>query len=35
MDRVDLSMRTDSKDKMVNEPLSHLFTDAVLPLHGS
>jgi hypothetical protein len=35
MDRVDLSMRTDSKETMINKPLSHLFTDAALSLHGS
>jgi hypothetical protein len=35
MDRVDLSMRTDSKETMINKPPSHLFTDATLPLHGS
>jgi hypothetical protein len=35
MDRVDLTMRTDSKEAMINKPLSHLFTDAMLPLHGS
>jgi hypothetical protein len=35
MGRVDLSMRTDSKETMINKPLSHLFTDATLPLHGS
>jgi hypothetical protein len=35
MDRVDLSMRTDSKETMINKPPSHLFTDAALPLHGS
>jgi hypothetical protein len=33
MDPVDLSMRTDSKE--INKPLSHLFTDVVLPLHES
>jgi hypothetical protein len=35
MDRVDLSMRIDSKEMMINKPSSHLFTDAALPLHGS
>jgi hypothetical protein len=35
MDRVDLSMRTDSKETMINKPPSHLFTNAALPLHGS
>jgi hypothetical protein len=35
MDQVDLSMRTDSKETMINKPLSHLFTDVALPLHGS
>jgi hypothetical protein len=35
MDRVDLPMRTDSKEMMINKPPSHLFTDAALPLHGS
>jgi hypothetical protein len=35
MDRVDLSMRTDSKETMINKPPSHLFTDAALPLHDS
>jgi hypothetical protein len=35
MDRVDLSMRTDLKEMMINKPPSHLFTDATLPLHGS
>jgi hypothetical protein len=35
MDRVDLSMRTDSKDTMINNPPSHLFTDVALPLHGN
>jgi hypothetical protein len=35
MDRVDLSMRTDSKETMINKPPSHLFTDAALPLHLS
>jgi hypothetical protein len=35
MDRVDLSMRTDSKETMINKPSSHLFTDVALPLHGS
>jgi hypothetical protein len=35
MDRVDLSMRTDSKETMINKPPSHLFTDAALPLHCS
>jgi hypothetical protein len=35
MDRVDQSMRTDSKEMMINKLPSHLFTDAVLPLHCS
>jgi hypothetical protein len=35
MDRVDLSMRTYSKEMMINKPPSHLFTDAALPLHYS
>jgi hypothetical protein len=35
MDRVDLSMRTDSKETMINKPPSYLFTDAALPLHCS
>jgi hypothetical protein len=34
-DEVDLSMRTDSKEMMVNKPPSHLFTAAALPPHGS
>jgi hypothetical protein len=34
-DRVDLSMRTNSKETMINKPLSHLFTVVALPLHGS
>jgi hypothetical protein len=34
-DGVDLSMRTDSKETMINKPLSHLFTAAALSLHGS
>jgi hypothetical protein len=34
-DLLDLSMRTDSKETMINKPLSHLFTAAALPLHGS
>jgi hypothetical protein len=34
-DGVDLSMRTDSKETMINKPPSHLFTAAALPLHGS
>jgi hypothetical protein len=34
-DRVDLWMRTDSKETMINKPSSHLFTDVVLPLHSS
>jgi hypothetical protein len=34
-DGVDLSMRIDSKDMMINKPPSHLFTAATLPLHGS
>jgi hypothetical protein len=33
--QVDLSMRTDSKETMINKPPSHLFTAAALPLHGS
>jgi hypothetical protein len=33
--RIDLSMRTDSKETMINKPPSHLFTVAMLPLHGS
>jgi hypothetical protein len=35
MDRVDLLMRTGSKEMMINKPLSHLFTDDALPLHDS
>jgi hypothetical protein len=35
MDRIDLSMRTDSKETMINKPPSHLFTDATLLLHGN
>jgi hypothetical protein len=35
MDRVDLSMKTDSKETMINKPPSHLFTNASLPLHCS
>jgi hypothetical protein len=35
MDRVDLSMRTNSKEMMINKPPSHLYTDAALPLHNS
>jgi hypothetical protein len=35
MDRVDLSMRTDSKEMMINKPPSHLFTAVALLLHGS
>jgi hypothetical protein len=35
MDRVDLLMRTYSKETMINKPPSHLFTDDALPLHGS
>jgi hypothetical protein len=35
MDRVDPSMRIDSKETMINKPLSLLFTDATLPLHCS
>jgi hypothetical protein len=35
MDRVDLSVSTDSKETMINKPPSHLFTDAALPLHYS
>jgi hypothetical protein len=34
-DGVDLSMRTDSKEMMINKPPSHLFTAAALPLQGS
>jgi hypothetical protein len=34
-DGVDLSMRTDTKETMINKPLSHLFTAAALPLHGT
>jgi hypothetical protein len=34
-DGVDLSMRTDSKEMMINKPPSHLFTTSTLPLHGS
>jgi hypothetical protein len=34
-DGVDLSMRTDSKEMMINKPPSHLFTAAALPLHCS
>jgi hypothetical protein len=34
-DRVDLSMRTDSKETMINKPPSHLFTVVALPLHAS
>jgi hypothetical protein len=34
-DRVDLSMRIDSKETMINKPLSHLFTAAALLLHDS
>jgi hypothetical protein len=34
-DRVDLSMRIDSKETMINKPPSHLFTAIALPLHGS
>jgi hypothetical protein len=34
-DRVDLSMRIDSKETMINKPPSHLFTAAAFPLHGS
>jgi hypothetical protein len=32
-DRVDLSMRTDSKETMINKPSSHLFMVVALPLH--
>jgi hypothetical protein len=32
-DGVDLSMRTDSKETMINKPPSHLFTADALPLH--
>jgi hypothetical protein len=35
MDRVDLSMRTNSKEMMINQPPSHLFTAAALSLHSS
>jgi hypothetical protein len=35
MDRVDLSMRTNSNEMMINKPLSHLFTDAALLLHDN
>jgi hypothetical protein len=31
-DGVDMSMRTDSKETMINKPPSHLFTAAALPL---
>jgi hypothetical protein len=34
-DRLDLSMRTDSKEMMISKPPSHLFTVAVLLLQGS
>jgi hypothetical protein len=34
-DGVDLSMRTDSKETMINKPPSHLLTAATLPLRGS
>jgi hypothetical protein len=34
-DGVDLSMRTYSKETMINKPPSHLFTAVALPLHGS
>jgi hypothetical protein len=34
-DGVDLSIRTESKEMMINKPPSHLFTTAALPLHGS
>jgi hypothetical protein len=34
-DRVDLSMRIDSKETMINKSPSHLFTAAALPLHSS
>jgi hypothetical protein len=35
MDRVDLSLRTDSKESMINKRPSHLFTDTTLPLHSN
>jgi hypothetical protein len=35
VDRVDLLMRTNSKETMINKPPSHLFTKAALPLHDS
>jgi hypothetical protein len=34
-DRVDLLVRTDSKETMIHKPLSNLFTTAVLLLHVS
>jgi hypothetical protein len=34
-DGVDLSMRTESKETMINKHPSHLFTTVVLPLHDS
>jgi hypothetical protein len=34
-DGVDLSMRTYSKETMINKPPSHLFTAVALPLHGN
>jgi hypothetical protein len=34
-DQVDLTMRTDSKEMMINKPPSHLFIVAALPLHDS
>jgi hypothetical protein len=34
-DGVDLSMRTNSKETMINKHPSHLFTVAALPLHDS
>jgi hypothetical protein len=34
-DGVDLSMRTNSNETMINKPPSHLFTAATLPLHDS
>jgi hypothetical protein len=34
-DQLDLSMRIDSKEMIINKPLSHVFTVTALPLHGS
>jgi hypothetical protein len=34
-DGVDLSIRTDSKEMMINKPPSDLFIVAALPLYGS